>query len=248
MEKPSYRDYLKLLWQHFRGRGLAAAILATVAFVLAVAWAASGNGELEPWVSLSQTCALIAAALASVWYAMHNRIDTGNERDRYSLSYALAYGYVHNFLLGAVDALKTETHPGKIFVYRPADLGEIDPATHEAFKKELERRGFELSTRTLDKNSNRPRGVLSVYLPVNATSPTHFVDFPTTLLTLSSLITYQAARAKDEDNAPWSDEYRNQMARTYIDHFFRELSTQADKAGIREWIDFTDTRFKNLQV
>mgnify|MGYP003584580329 CR=1 FL=1 len=244
--KPSYRNYLRLLWKRFRGRGLITAILASVAFLLAVTWAATGDGRYEPWANLATVGAAIAGVLATVWASMQNRVETGNDRDRYSLSYALAYGYVHNFLAGAVDALKAEARPGKIYVYRPANLEQLDPQTHEAFKNELVRRGFQLTTRALDKASNRPRGILSVYLPANPASPTHFVDFPTTLLTLSSLITYQAARAQEEDDEPWSDEYRNEMARTYIDHFFRELSTQADKAGVREWIDFTDTNFRNL--
>jgi hypothetical protein len=246
MFKPSYRNYLKLLWERFRGRGLFAAVLASLAFVLAVWWAFTGNGNIEPWVSLAQTCALIAAVLATVWASMHDKVSTGNEGDRYSLSYALAYGYVHNFLVGAIDALKTETHPGKMFVFRPSRLGELDPVSHEAFKAELKRRGFELTTRTLDKSSNRPRGVLSVYRPTDPATPTHFVDFPTTLLTLSSLIAYQAERAVEDDEPAWTEEYRNGMAKEYIDRFFKELSTQADKAGVREWIDFTDMNFRNL--
>ncbi|MDM0047258.1 hypothetical protein QTH91_22385 [Variovorax dokdonensis] len=246
MEKPRYRDYLKLLWQRFRGRGLITAVLATVAFALAVSWAFTGDGTFEPWANLATVCAAIAGVLATVWASMQNRVDTGNQRDRYSLSYALAYGYVHNFLVGAVDALKAEPNPGKIYVYRPSSLAQLDPASHEVFKTVLAQRGFELSSRTLDKSSNRPRGILSVYLPAKPTSPVHFVDFPTTLLTLSSLINYQAARAEEEDGEAWSDKYRDEMARTYIEHFFREMSTQADKAGIREWIDFTDSNFKNL--
>lgn len=246
MFKPSYRNYLKLLWERFRGRGLFAAVLASLAFALAVWWAFSGDGNVEPWVSLAQTCALIAAVLASVWASMHDKVPTGKEGDRYSLSYALAYGYVHNFLVGAIDALKTEAHPGKMFVFRPTRLEELDPATHEAFKDELKRRGFELTTRTLDKASNRPRGLLSVYRPTDPANPIHFVDFPTTLLTLSSLIAYQAERAAENDEPVWTDKYKNGMAKEYIDRFFKELSTQADKAGVREWIDFTDTNFRNL--
>ena len=246
MLKPSYPAYLRLLWQRFQGRGLATAVLASVAFLLAVLWAATGNGVFEPWANLATVCAAIAGVLATVWASLNNRVETGNERDRYSLSYALAYGYVHNFLAGAVEALKAEAHPGKIYVYRPEKLEQLDPITHEAFKKELEHRGFTLSTRTLDKASNRPRGILSVYRPTDPANPTHFVDFPTTLLTLSSLITYQAVRATQDGEEPWTDKYRNEMARAYIDHFFKELGTQADKAGVREWIDFTDTNFRNL--
>jgi hypothetical protein len=246
MFSPSYRNYLRLLWERFRGRGLWAALLASGAFLLAVLWAATGNGAFEPWANLMTLCAATAAVLASVWASMHDRVPTGKESDRYSLSYALAYGYVHNFLVGAVEALKAELHPGKLFVFKPARLDQLDPATHEGFKNELARRGFQLSSRTLDKSSNRPRGVLSVYRPTDPGNPTHFVDFPTTLLTLSSLITYQAARAVDDGEPAWTDDYRNGLAKEYIDRFFKELSTQADKAGVREWVDFTDTNFRNL--
>jgi hypothetical protein len=246
MFTPSYRNYLKLLWERFRGRGLWAALLATVAFVLALLWAFSGNGAFEPWANLMTLCTAVAAVLASVWASMHDKVPTGKESDRYSLAYALAYGYVHNFLAGAVDALKAEAHPGKLFVFRPGALEQLDPATHEAFKKELVQRGFQLSTRTLDQASNRPRGLLSVYRPAGPSNPVHFVDFPTTLLTLSSLIAYQSARAVEEGEPAWTDEYRNGLAREYIDRFFKELSTQADRAGVREWIDFTDMKFRNL--
>ncbi|HSV60235.1 MAG TPA: STING domain-containing protein [Variovorax sp.] len=246
MFKPSYRNYLKLLWERFRGRGLFAAVLATLAFVLAVIWAGTGNGVFEPWANLMTLCAATAAVLASVWASMHDKVPTGKEGDRYSLSYALAYGYVHNFLVGAIEALKTEAHPGKMFVFKPAKLDQLDPATHEAFKSELVRRGFQLTTRTLDKASNRPRGVLSVYRPTDPANPIHFVDFPTTLLTLSSLIAYQAERALEDEETAWTEDYRNGLAKEYIDRFFKELSTQADKAGVREWIDFTDTNFRNL--
>jgi hypothetical protein len=251
MASPSFGSYLQLLWTRFQGRGLLAALFTALAFALAVVWAWTGDGTYEPWANLMTLCAATAAVMATVWASMRTRVDTGDTRDEYSLSYALAYGYVQNFLVAAVQALQEQAaarglRAGKVHVFRPVGLAQVEPAYHASFLKALEQRRYQCQPLALKSSNDRPRSVITVHLPDAPGQPLHFVDFPTTLLTLSSLLDYRAARAEQLGDEPWTHEFREALGHSYIEQFFKELGLQAERAHIREWIDFTDASHRNL--
>ena len=91
---------------------------------------------------------------------------------------------------------------------------------------------------SLEDKENRIRDILSVYREQNG-SPRYF-DFPSTLLTLSSLIDYKVESRKDS----FDEAQKAALGKSYIDRFQSELEGMIENKNLSEYIRFTD---KNLE-
>ncbi len=153
------------------------------------------------------------------------------EEERYSLSHALAFGYVHNFLEPAVTHLLEQAgaraREVKFYVYLPADLEELEP---DSIKRTLVRmRGCGYETRTLQLNFHQARSRDVLTLLGGPGGELRYLDFPTTLLTLSQLIEYRLETRPGQFPA----EARRELGHTYIAMFRKELERhlQAKELG-----------------
>jgi hypothetical protein len=143
------------------------------------------------------------------------------EEERFSLSHALAYGYVHNFLEPAATHLLEQAgnraREVKFYVYVPSDLTELEP---DAIKRTLVRmREWGYETRTLQLNFHQARSRDVITLLGGSSNELRYLDFPTTLLTLRQLIEYRLETRPDRFPA----EARRDLGQSYIAMFRKEL-------------------------
>ena len=84
---------------------------AVLAFISSVVWVYVDREKPDPWVNLFTLLSVIFAALAAIWVSMQSRIEGD-----YSLCFALAHGYVNNFVKYALVDLQKLSPAGGQFV------------------------------------------------------------------------------------------------------------------------------------
>lgn len=240
--KPSYWLYLKLLIERFKTRGLLAGGFAVLAFISSVVWVYVDREKPDPWVNLFTLLSVIFAALAAIWVSMQSRIEGD-----YSLCFALAHGYVNNFVKYAlVDLQKLSPAGGQFVIFRPAGLQQLDDASVNAFKAELVSRGYAPSVRVLEPEGKRARDVFMIQGRKEQGEKIRYVDFPSTLLTLASLIDYRNDAHHDETGRYLSVTERQLMTQALIDCFFKEVVRMLTTEVMEGRIVFTDSRMVEL--
>ena len=93
--------------------------------VCTVLWASGVPLPFEP-EPITVILGLVSAALT----ALLNEYAQALEKEEYSVSHALAYGYVINFLEPVMTAILKQVAPGerpKFYIYRPERLQELEP-------------------------------------------------------------------------------------------------------------------------
>lgn len=240
--KPKYWLYLKLLAERFKTRGLLAGGFAVLAFVASIVWVYSDYAKPDPWVNLFTLLSVVFAALAAIWVSMQSRIEGD-----YSLCFALAHGYVNNFVTYALaDLLKLSPEEGQFVIFRPAGLEQLDDDSVNFFKAELVSRGYAPSVRVLEPQGKRARDVFVIQGKKEHGDKVSYVDFPSTLLTLASLISYRNDAQRKETGREFSDTERQLMTQALIDCFFKEVVRLLSTEITQGRIVFTDSRMVQL--
>lgn len=240
--KPSYWLYLKLLFERFKTRGLLAGGFAVLAFIASIIWVYQDHAKPDPWVNLFTLLSVIFAALAAIWVSMQSRIEGD-----YSLCFALAHGYVNNFVRYALaDLLKLSPEGSQFVIFRPAGLQQLDDASVNAFKAELVSRGYAPSVRVLEPEGKRARDVFMIQGRKEHGDRVSYVDFPSTLLTLASLIDYRNDAHRAETGSELSVTERQLMTQALIDCFFKEVVRLLSTEVMQGRIVFTDSRMVQL--
>lgn len=167
------------------------------------------------------------------------------EKERYSTSYALAYGYVNNFLEPALDKIAEnqslkEEEP-TMFIYIPEKLSELDPDQVKRTMRQVRKLGFSDEIINLDLKKGRVRDL--IVISQNAHQKAYF-DFPNTLLTLNSYIDYKSSSAKNS----FDMEEKIKLGKKYINQFESHLITMLREKGLEHSIKFInkDLDFKGL--
>ena len=203
--KPRYWLYLKLFVERFKTRGLLADGFAVLTFLASIIWVYLDRAKPDPWVNLFTLLSVIFAALAAIWVSMQS----GIEGD-YSLCFALARGYVNNFVRRALaDLLKFSPKGGQFVIFRPAGLQQLDDASVNVFKAELVSRGYAPPVRLLQPEGKRARDVFMIQGRKEHGDRISYAGFPSTLLTLASLIGYRNDAHLAEIGLPLSATERN---------------------------------------
>ena len=221
---------------------------ALLAFILAWVfhWPLPAGIEPEPITVLLST---ISPTLTALFAWVENRFKKQQaelEEERYSISHALAYGYVHNYLDPAATHL-LETHSGTgtppppLYIYLPEDLEELEPAAVQRTLARLRAKGYSTKPVQLELKDARPRDVLTVMK--DGVQPAYF-DFPNTLLTLRSLVAYKLA----SHPGAYDDHARDELARTYIRKFRQEVDRLITRKGLKEQVRFTDRNLAFLEA
>lgn len=201
-------------------------------FAAALVWAFVKNPPFEP-EPVTVLLGLISGAITGLLNEYSQRL----AKEEFSTSYALAYGYVNNFLEPAITELLRKDGKLQFYIYLPERLNELEPKQIERTLIKMREKNFLNSTITLAMNEGRPRDILLI-----SKSPGEAVyfDFPTTLLTLNSYIDYKV-ESKGES---FSEEEKVKLGVEYIHKFKQALSEMVEAKGLKEFIKVTD---KNLQ-
>ena len=237
-----YWLYLKLVAASIRTRGLLAASFALLAFIAILLGVAAEPDKPGSWASLFTLLSAIFAALTVIRMSMKANFD-----ENYSLAFALAHGYVSNFARQAIDDLKTLSPDGTFVVFRPEGLAQLEEGAVKGFKQKIVERGYRSSVRHLEGEGKRVRDVLVVEsLEGGTQARLRYVDFPSTLLTLKSLVDYRSAERKRKSEIALSSDEQEIITRNLINMFFDELvkllATDITAGRVR----FTDSSMVHL--
>ena len=203
-------------------------ILWLCTLVCAVLWATGVLLPFEP-EPITVILGLVSAALT----ALMNEYANALENEEYSVSYALAYGYVINFLEPVITAILKQTPPGerpKFYIYLPERLQELEPKSIDRTLARLREKNMITQSINLDLAEGRVRDVLTISMERNHV----YFDFPTTLLTLNSFIAYKSDSKKDS----FGDEEKLKLGKAFIQKFHETVSKMLDEKNLSAYVIF----------
>lgn len=190
---------------------------------IAVLWLSySQKYNFEPVLVL---LGLLYAAIPQVGKWLVRRLNRKVEKERLTLPYALAYGYLKNYLAPVIRRIRKESDDPdrlKFYVYIPRSLNELKDDSIDEILTELENQNYELGLIELDfPGQKRKKDYRTAKRSVaNGAAPKYF-DFPTTMLTLDQVVKYKLDT--DEDRLPTEQE--KALGDRYINDFRNCLET-----------------------
>lgn len=208
------------------------AFLWLTTLAVALCWIFWKDAPFEP-EPITVVLGLVSTAVTTLLSEFSSRL----EEEEFSLSYALAYGYVNNFIAPLITQLLKDLTPGspppRLFVYLPDSLSELEPASIQRLISRMRLKGFSDHVVNLQFQEGRARDVLSV--SQNNGNPVYF-DFPNTLLSLNSLINYKIESRKNS----FSEAKRDEMARIYIRKFESVVREMVTAKRLDDFVHFVD--------
>jgi hypothetical protein len=194
----------------------------------AVLWATGVPLPFEP-EPITVILGLVSAALT----ALVNEYATALEKEEYSVSYALAYGYVINFLEPVITSILKQTPVGerpKFYIYIPEKLVELEPKSIDRTLAKLREKNMITQSINLDLAEGRVRDVLTISMDRNHV----YFDFPTTLLTLNSFIAYKSDSKKNS----FAEEEKVKLGKAFIEKFQKTVSTMLEERNLSDYVSF----------
>jgi hypothetical protein len=197
--------------------------------ICAVFWATGVPMPFEP-EPVTVILGLVSAALTGLVSEYADAL----EKEEYSVSYALAYGYVINFLEPVITTILKQTTPGerpKFYIYIPERLQELEPKSIDRTLARLREKNMITQSVNLELMEGRVRDVLTISSESNHV----YFDFPTTLLTLTSFIAYKSDAKKNS----FGDEEKIKMGKVFIEKFQETVSKMLVERNLSEYVSFS---------
>lgn len=202
--------------------------------VCTVLWATGVKLPFEP-EPITVILGLVSAAVT----ALMNEYANALEKEEYSVSHALAYGYVINFLEPVITSILKQTSPGerpRFYVYIPHRLQELEPKSIDRTLARLRERNLSTQSINLELTEGRVRDVLTIAME----SKHIYFDFPTTLLTLNSFIAFKTESRKNS----FAEEEKQKMGEAFIKKFQETTLKMLDERNLSEYVFFIDKELK----
>jgi hypothetical protein len=209
----------------------------TATFAVSMCWLFWKNPpfDAEP---ITVVLGLVSTAVTALLSEFGSRL----EEEEFSLPYALAYGYINNFVEPLISQLLKNIPLGspkpKLYIYVPDKLNELEPRNIERVIGRIRMKSFEDKVVNLEFQEGRARDILTVSA---SDKQRVYFDFPNTLLSLNSLIDYKMESRKNR----FSDSIREEMAKEYIVKFKQVLETLIRSKDLGGYVYFVD---KNLEI
>lgn len=197
--------------------------------ICAVFWATGVPMPFEP-EPVTVILGLVSAALTGLVSEYADAL----EKEEYSVSYALAYGYVINFLEPVITTILKQRISGKrpqFYIYIPERLQELEPKSIDRTLARLREKNMITQSVNLELMEGRVRDVLTISSESNHV----YFDFPTTLLTLTSFIAYKSDSKKNS----FGDEEKIKMGKVFIEKFQETVSKMLVERNLSEYVSFT---------
>lgn len=155
----------------------------------------------------------------------------------YSPAYALALGYVNNFIEPTITQLM-ENGVAKpvIYIYRPQNIEELYQPNIDRTKALIKNHSFELNELQLNLKHGRARDILTIQ---KAKSKMIYFDFPNTLLSLSAYIDFKISSRANENE----DKKKTELTELLFDKFYEKADSLLEGKNLSKNIRYCD---KNL--
>ena len=191
---------LILLWVTAFGVGVMWAIGLTLPFGL----------DPEPIVTVLGLATTATTAIVALY---RKRL----QREEYSTAFALADGYVNNFIEPALTHLLAKHGPNVLFyIYIPRYLDELTPRAVKRTVARIEAANLKSQVVNLDLEEGRMRDVLTIRRGDGGMT---YFDFPSTLLTLKNLVDYRV----DSGENHLDEQIKRNKGAEYIAKFTERL-------------------------
>ncbi len=181
---------------------------------------------------------VILGLVSTAVSALLTEFSSALKKEKYSTSYALAYGYVTNFIDPVVTQLiKTaQAEPPQLLVYIPKKVDELEPNHIDRVMKLIHEKKFSDQLLKISTGSGRTRDLISL---LKGQGKPLFFDFPSTLLTLNSLIEYNLQQRNNSFT-------RDELATQYISEFVKALQGLIEDKGLGSYVAFTNKSLDGL--
>ncbi|MCD8438439.1 STING domain-containing protein [Tenacibaculum finnmarkense] len=155
----------------------------------------------------------------------------------YSPAYALALGYVKNFIEPAIIQLVENGIKNPIFyIYKPENISELYIQSIDMTKATIKNKSFEVNELQLNLKHGRARDILTIQ---KSKTKMIYFDFPNTLLSLSSYIDFKIASRENETSSNEKVELTNIL----FDKFYAKVDELLKDENLDTYIKYCD---KNL--
>jgi len=156
----------------------------------------------------------------------------------YSPAYALATGYVSNFLVPTITQLLEDGDDSPvIYVYKIKSINELYKDNVDRVEASICNRQFDVQQIHLKPKNARARDLMSIQK--SKTEKVYF-DFPNTLTSLTAYIDYKTGSKHDETNELRKDK----IAERLIEKFYQKAEELVSKNNITENIRFCDQKLE----
>jgi hypothetical protein len=202
------------------------ALLWTSTLATALVWILVDNPPFDP-----EPVTVVLGLMSTATTALLSEYASRLEQESFSPAFALAYGYVNNFVEPVLTQLiKQHKLDVLLYIYIPEKLAELEPRSIDRIMAHIRERNFNDEVVNLEFAEGRARDILSIRQSAN--NPVYF-DFPNTLLTLNSFIDYKLNTARKP-----SHDARDLLGRQYIGKFRDTVKEITDAKGLSSHIRF----------
>jgi|GEM_PF-2516626 len=185
--------------------------------------------DFEPWF-----------VLATVVYATVNLLLKWLlDESEFSPAYALAAGYVSNFIEPVVTQLLENGEKNvTIYIYKPYYFDELFKSNVDRVKAAIRNKEFELNEFNLELKHARARDILLIQR--SKTKKVYF-DFPNTLTSLISYVDYKVGSKSDSS----SEKAKEKLTSELIEKFYQKVDELLAKKDLTSFIKYCD---KNVNL
>ncbi len=202
-------------------------------FAVAMCWIFWENPPFDP-----EPITVVTGLISTAVTALLNEFGSRLEEEEYSLAYALAYGYVNNFVEPLLSELlrisAEEGKPPVLLIYMPEKLAELEPRNIERVLAKIRLRNVKEEVVNLQFKEGRARDILTV----SSGNDRMYFDFPNTLLSLNSLIDFKIESRKNK----FSETEKEQMGKENIMRFRTVVEQMLDRKDLTTYVRFVDRK------
>lgn len=193
-------------------------MILVASFVFAALWVYNTSMNLEPILAFLGLFYSVVALLGN-WVT--KQLEKRVKEEELSIAYALAHGYMYNYLGPVVRGLRKklpDPSSMRFIVYIPKNLDEFRSHSIDEVITELSNKQYVVDTvELLFENEKRKMDYRTAKKADD--SAIHYFDFPTTLLTLDKVIEYKLSTNKDS----LPDKEIARLSELYISNFSQQL-------------------------
>lgn len=209
-------------------------VLWLLTFLSAVIWAFVDEPPFDP-EPVTVLLGLVSGAITGVLQEYGKTLD----EEEYSISYALAYGYVNNFVEPVITQVLSSNETPLLYIYIPERLAELEPANVDRVMAAI-RKKFRSDLMQLGMKEGRARDII-VIMKSEGQAEKMLFDFPNTLLTLNSLVDFKVESKKGS----FSSREKEALGKKYIEKFQTTVRSMVTQKGLEGYVRFTD---KNMSM
>ena len=200
-------------------------VLWLATLLAAAVWIAMPKPPFDP-----EPVTVILGLVSTAISALLSEYAIALEKEKYSTSYALAFGYVNNFIDPVITRLTRNSVKPHLLIYMPQSLQELEPSNVQRVIAQIHEKQFSEKVITVEADAGRTRDLFSIF---KEPGQAFYFDFPSTLLTLNSLIDYNLQQRNNRSS-------RAELGALYIDQFKKALNKMLEEKNLGQFVGFTN--------